>query len=210
MSVTNYSLGEQFLPLTTHHELYSSIDPTADLKGSARGKVVFLAGASQGIGRTTAQAFARAGAAAIYLTARSEHGLAETKGSVLAANPDTRCEYRLCDVTIEHEVKAAIADCVEKFGAIDVADANAGYLDKWSKIGESDPASWWRTWEVNVKGTYHVIRHAMPHLIASAGRPLRQRQGGRLSDSALFCRRAISYARRIGLSNLEARDQSPV
>jgi NAD(P)-dependent dehydrogenase (short-subunit alcohol dehydrogenase family) len=115
-------------------------------------------------------AFARAGAAAIYITARSARTLEETKSKVLMANPDTKCEYRLCDVTDEQQVKAAIADCVKKFGVIDVADANAGYLDKWSKIGESDPESWWRTWEVNLKGTYYVIRHALRHLIDSAKR----------------------------------------
>ena len=77
---------------------------------------------------------------------------------------------RLSDVTDEEQVKAAIADCVKKFGGIDVADANAGYLDKWSKIGESDSESWWRTWEVNVKGTYYLIRQAVRHLIDSAAK----------------------------------------
>jgi len=62
----------------------------------------------------------------------------------------------------------AILDCVEKFGGIDVADANAGYLGPWAKIGESDPESWWHTWEVNMRGAYHVIRFSMPYLVKSA------------------------------------------
>jgi NAD(P)-dependent dehydrogenase (short-subunit alcohol dehydrogenase family) len=57
---------------------------------------------------------------------------------------------------------------VATFGGIDIADANAGYLGKWKKIGESDIESWWRSWEVNVKGVYHVARYAIPHLIESA------------------------------------------
>jgi len=170
MSIAHSSLEDQFLPLTAHHAVYPAIDPAAALRGSASGKVVFLSGASQGIGQATAVAFARAGAAGIYITARSVRGLEDTKRKVLEANPDTKCEYSLCDVTDEQQVKAAIADCVRRFGAIDVADANAGYLDKWSKIGESDPESWWRTWKVNIRGAYHVIRHAMPHLIDSARR----------------------------------------
>jgi NAD(P)-dependent dehydrogenase (short-subunit alcohol dehydrogenase family) len=168
MSIANHILEDQFLSLTPHHELYAEIDPSVALKGSASGKVVFLSGASQGIGQATAVAFARAGAAAVYLTARSAQGLEETKSKVLKANLETRCEYSLCDVTDEQQVKAAIAECVKKFGGIDVADANAGYLAKWSKIGESDAASWWRTWEVNIKGTYCLIRHVVPHLIDSA------------------------------------------
>jgi NAD(P)-dependent dehydrogenase (short-subunit alcohol dehydrogenase family) len=170
MSTANHILEDQFLSLTPHHQLYAAIDPSADLKGSASGKVVFLSGASQGIGQATAVAFARAGATAIYITARSAQGLEETKSNVLKANPKTKCEYKLCDVTDEQQVKVAIADCVKKFGSIDVADANAGYLAKWSKIGESDPESWWRTWEVNIKGTYCLIRHVVPHLMDSAKR----------------------------------------
>jgi NAD(P)-dependent dehydrogenase (short-subunit alcohol dehydrogenase family) len=72
------------------------------------------------------------------------------------------------DVTDANQIKSAIEDCVSKFGSIDVADANAGYLDKWSKIGESDISTWWRSWEVNLKGSYYVARFCLPYLIESA------------------------------------------
>ncbi|RFM31695.1 SDR family NAD(P)-dependent oxidoreductase [Chitinophaga silvisoli] len=138
------------------------------MKGTAAGKTIFISGASRGIGQATAIAFAQAGAAAIYLTARSEEGLLDTKAQILKANPDTQCAYSLCDVTDATQVKAAIDHCVTTFGSIDVADVNAGYLDKWTKIGESDISSWWYTWEVNMKGAYHVVRYVIPHLIQSA------------------------------------------
>ena len=158
----------QTLELTTHHVQYAEIDPKTSLKGSAAGKVVFITGGSRGIGQATAVAFAQAGAKAVYITARSEASLEETKQKVNAANPQTACGYMACDVTKAEEVKAAIEDCVSKFGGIDVADANAGYLDKWVKIGESDIESWWQNWEVNVKGAYYVARFALPYLIKSA------------------------------------------
>jgi NAD(P)-dependent dehydrogenase (short-subunit alcohol dehydrogenase family) len=93
-------------------------------------------------------AFAQAGAKAIYITARSEKALEQTKAQVSKANAETRCEYMVCDVTDEEQVKASINDCVAQFGGIDVVDSNAGYLDQWKKIGESDTTSWWKTWEV--------------------------------------------------------------
>ena len=107
------------------------------------------------------------GTKAIYITARSEKALAETKARVNKANPGTQCEYMVCDVTDEEQVKASIKDCVAKFGGIDVVDSNAGYLDQWKKIGESDTTSWWKTWEVNLKGTYYMIRYTIPYLIES-------------------------------------------
>lgn len=166
------SIETQFLNLKTHHSQYSDIDPKTTLKGSASGKTIFLSGASRGIGQATAIAFAQAGAKAIYITARSEKELQETKTKIKEANPETRCAYMVCDVTDADQVKAAVEDCVRKFGGIDVADANAGYLDKWCKIGESDITSWWRSWEVNVKGTYYVVRYCIPHLIESARKHL--------------------------------------
>jgi NAD(P)-dependent dehydrogenase (short-subunit alcohol dehydrogenase family) len=162
------SIQTQSLNLKVHHAQYPAIDPKAALKGSASAKIIFITGASQGIGQATAVAFAQAGAKAIYLTARSEEALRETKTRVGKANSETLCEYMVCDVTDEVQVKASIEDCVARFGGIDVVDSNAGYLDQWKKIGESDTTSWWKTWEVNLKGTYYVIRYTVSYLIESA------------------------------------------
>lgn len=162
------SIQDQFLTLTGHHDVYTAIDPRSTLKGSAADKVIYIAGASRGIGQATAIAFAQAGARAVYITARSEAALQETQALVRDANPATECAYSLCDVTQADAVSASVDDCVRQFGGIDAADANAGYLDHWTKIGESDPASWWWNWEVNLRGTYHVLRYTLPYLIRSA------------------------------------------
>lgn len=164
------SIQSQFLDLTAHHDSYAAIDPATTLSGSAAGKTVFIAGASRGIGQATAVAFAKAGARAIHLTARSAPALEETQRLVLEANPDTLCSYSLCDVTNAAQVAAAVDDCVARYGAIDVADANAGFLGPWVKLAETDPEGWWHGWEVNVRGAYHVIRFTLPHLIAAAKR----------------------------------------
>jgi NAD(P)-dependent dehydrogenase (short-subunit alcohol dehydrogenase family) len=162
------SIETQFLNLKEHHSQYPDIDPRTTLKGSASGKTIFLSGASRGIGQATSVAFAQAGAEAIYITARSEDALKKTKAKITEANPKTQCAYMICDVTDADQVKAAVEDCVARFGGIDVADANAGYLGKWPKIGESDISSWWMSWEVNVKGAYYVVRFCLPYLIESS------------------------------------------
>jgi NAD(P)-dependent dehydrogenase (short-subunit alcohol dehydrogenase family) len=175
------SIDSEFLDLATRNDRYAAIDPRAALKDSAAGKVVFIAGASRGIGQATAVAFAEAGARAIYLTARSEEALSETRKLVQAANSATACALAACDVTRAAEVEAAVVDCAARFGGIDVADANAGYLAPWVKIGESDPEGWWRNWEVNVRGAYHVARFTLAHLADSARRhAVDGRSGGHL------------------------------
>lgn len=162
------SLETQFLDLKSHNKQYSDIDPKTTLKESTLGKTIFLSGASRGIGQATAIAFAQAGAKAIYVTGRSEKALEETMVRIKEANPDTQRAYMICDVTDAAQVKAAVEDCAVTFEGIDVADANAGYLGKWNKIGYSDINSWWTNWEVNVKGTYYVARYTIPYLIESA------------------------------------------
>jgi NAD(P)-dependent dehydrogenase (short-subunit alcohol dehydrogenase family) len=172
------SIDTQFLNLTEHHSSYGAIDPKSTLKGSAADKVVFIAGASRGIGQATAVAFAEAGARAVYLTARSEEALEQTLELVRQVNRETQCAYSVCDVTEAAQVEAAVADCAAKFGGIDAADANAGYLGPWVKLGESDPEGWWRNWEVNVRGAYHVVRFTLPHLIESAKRRAAEGKSG--------------------------------
>ena len=162
------SIDKQSLDLTAHHDVHDDIDPNGALKGSAEGKVLFITGASRGIGQRTAVSFAEAGARAIYATARSKAGLEETRELVAKANPDTGFAMSSTDVTIAAQVERAVGDCVARFGAIDVADANAGYFGPWVKIAESDPEGWWQNFEVNVQGAYHVARYTIPHLAKSA------------------------------------------
>jgi NAD(P)-dependent dehydrogenase (short-subunit alcohol dehydrogenase family) len=172
------SIQSQFLDFTVRHATYPAIDPKTALKNSAQDKVIFIAGASRGIGQATAVAFAQAGAKAIYLAARSNQALEETRNLVLRANSQTQCVWSICDVTNADAVASAVDDCVTKFGGIDVADANAGYLGPWKKIGESNPSSWWQNWEVNVRGAYHVMRFTLVHLIESAKRRATQGVSG--------------------------------
>jgi NAD(P)-dependent dehydrogenase (short-subunit alcohol dehydrogenase family) len=72
--------GSDFTP-TIHHDTYPAIDPTR--QASLRGRHVFITGASRGIGRATALSFAKAGASAIAIGARSD--LQTLERDILAA-----------------------------------------------------------------------------------------------------------------------------
>ena len=85
----------QFRDFTAHHDRYPAIDPKTTLSRSADGKVVFIAGASRGIGQATAVAFAEAGAKAVFITARSEDALKETEARIREANPKPLAHYGL-------------------------------------------------------------------------------------------------------------------
>jgi NAD(P)-dependent dehydrogenase (short-subunit alcohol dehydrogenase family) len=53
----------------------------------------------------------------------------------------------------------------DAFPRLDILINNAGYLEYRVKIGDSDPEEWWKTWTVNVKGTYLVTRAFLPFML---------------------------------------------
>src|SRR5947209_15727264 len=91
------------------------------------GKVAFVTGAANGIGRAAALAFARAGAGVVAADV-SEPGNRET--ARLIEGLGGRALAVRCDVTRAGDVTAALAKTVEAFGRLDFAFNNAGVEQK--------------------------------------------------------------------------------
>lgn len=149
---------------TLHHDTYPSV-----AKASQQGRTVFITGASKGIGRATAISFAKAGAGIIIIAARSN--LAEVETEILAAANQAGTSPRVLkvviDVTDEKSVAEAASEIQRTVGKVDILINNAGYLEKWLPISESDPIEWWKTWEINLKGLYLVTRAFIPLVLQS-------------------------------------------
>ncbi|HYF89218.1 SDR family oxidoreductase [Azospirillum sp.] len=126
------------------------------------GLVVVITGASSGIGRATAHAFARRGAA-VVLAARREDMLAEAErecrqlgGEALAVPTD---------VAKEHAVEELAQRAVERFGRIDVWFNNAG-VGVFGRIEDIPTDAWHRVIQTNVLGTMHGAKTAMRRFLA--------------------------------------------
>lgn len=91
-----------------------------------------------------AASFARAGAKALVLIARSASKLAETAADVKAINPKVETLTIPTDISNEASVIAAFAQIKEKYGSADVLVSNAAYLDTPMNLGEIDISSWWK------------------------------------------------------------------
>ncbi|KAL6305501.1 putative oxidoreductase, partial [Sparassis latifolia] len=155
------------LVTTLHHDTYPAIDPTtADLSG----KVVLVTGASKGIGKAIAIAFAQAGVSGLVLLARSSTKAVEAE--CLAAQRPGKILKLLSlsvDVTDTAQVIDAAKHVKETFGRLDVAVNNAGYLTPPKPMAESDPYDWWKVWEFNIRGVYNVTQAFIPLLIECGG-----------------------------------------
>ena len=123
-------------------------------------KVVWITGASAGIGRAMALRFAREGAH-LALSARREERLTELVAEVEAL--DRKALAVPCDVTDETTVAEAVARTVDHFGHLDVAIANAGY-GATGPTATLDLDIWRRQFDVNVLGVVSTFRHASAFL----------------------------------------------
>lgn len=131
-------------------------------------KVVFITGASSGIGRAAALAFARAGYHVCGLARRADRlaGL----GDEIAALPAPHGDFHAVvgDVRDATEVEAAVARTLERCGRLDVLVANAGV----GQHGAAVEADWDHIETVlrtNIDGVLHSVRAAVPAMRASGG-----------------------------------------
>ena len=150
-----------------HDDTYPFIDP---LKGGATGLKVLVTGASKGIGRKTVVSYAKSGASAIALLARSD--LDDVAREVVeAAKQAGHTEPKVLKLKVSTTDAAAVEEAlktVEKeFGYLDVVINNAGRMEAWHPLAETDIDDWWSTWEVNLKGTFLVSRAALPLVLRS-------------------------------------------
>ena len=125
------------------------------------GKVALITGASRGLGRALALAYAGEGAK-LVINARSEGSLrpvaetAEASGAEVLAVP--------ADVSSEAEVRELIGAAVDRFGRIDVLVNNAGILGPRVKLEEYPGDEWRRVIEANLTAPFLLAKAAIPHM----------------------------------------------
>lgn len=135
------------------------------MESELAGKVVIITGASSGIGRASALAFAREGAA-IGLVGRDLRALAEVEAACVAAGAEAIA--LAADVTGAAAPEAIVAQTVERFGGVDALVNAAGVLVGGGVEACSD-AQWDAMMDVNVRAPMRLMRAAFPGLAARRG-----------------------------------------
>jgi NAD(P)-dependent dehydrogenase (short-subunit alcohol dehydrogenase family) len=129
-------------------------------------QVVLITGASSGIGKATALAFAKAGYE-VALADRDESAGERVAGEI--AHRGGKSLFVTCDVASEEDVAALVARTVDHFGQLDVAFNNAGIEGEQAPTADCPVENWDRVMAVNLRGLWLCMRAEIPHMLKGGG-----------------------------------------
>jgi serine 3-dehydrogenase len=179
---------------------------------SLKGKIVFVTGASSGIGESTAQAFAAQGAKILMCARRAER--LEKLAQTLEFEYGVAVHYFRLDVRDQAAVDEAVAGLPPEWRAIEVLVNNAGLSRGLDKLPQGLLDDWEEMIDTNVKGLLYVSRAVIPGMIergrghivnigSIAGHEVYP--GGNVYCATKFAVRALSKGLRLDLSGTPIR-----
>lgn len=136
------------------------------MAGVVAGKVALVTGASSGIGRATALAFAREGAKVVVADVTVEGG-EETVAQVEKAGGEAI--FVKTDVSKAVEVEALVAKTVATYGRLDCAHNNAGIAGNAKTIVADTEDNWDRILAINLKGVWLCMKYEIAHMLKQGG-----------------------------------------
>jgi NAD(P)-dependent dehydrogenase (short-subunit alcohol dehydrogenase family) len=136
--------------------------PRFDAEQPLQDVVTLITGGGRGIGRMLAQAYGAAGAR-VGVLARSANELCETVALVEAAGGIAAAAR--ADVTNTTSVARAMRKLRHTLGPPDVLVNNAGIVGPIGPLWETATDDWWKTMEVNLRGTIICTQLALPEMI---------------------------------------------
>jgi 3-oxoacyl-[acyl-carrier protein] reductase len=124
---------------------------------------IIVTGASSGIGAALTSALAEDGHR-LFICARRTDRLQDVKDRFPSVSA------LACDVSDESQVVRFVGAVAAAAPGVDVLINCAGSLGEIGPIEDTDSEAWWRTFEVNLRGTYLMIKHCVP-LLEHGSRP---------------------------------------
>lgn len=130
---------------------------------SMNDRVALITGASSGIGRATAEAFAAQGAK-VVLAARREDEMAAVVRQIEGRGG--QASFVVTDVAVAADVEHLVAHTINTYGRLDYAVNNAAIEGTWAPITDLPEREWDRVLDTNLKGTFLCLQHEARAMLA--------------------------------------------
>jgi NAD(P)-dependent dehydrogenase (short-subunit alcohol dehydrogenase family) len=130
-------------------------------------KVCVVTGASSGIGRAIALAYAREGARVVVSDVDGAGG--EETVAQLRALPGAKATFVPADVSVAADCERLVARCIELHGRLDVACNNAGIGGDLAPTADYPLEAWQRVIGVNQYGVFYCMKYELPALLKTRG-----------------------------------------
>ncbi len=134
--------------------------------GALDGKVALVTGAAMGIGRSSAEIFAREGAAVVVADIDEDGGRETVE---LIAGSGGQAAFVRADVSVKAEVEAMVQFAVDTFGGLDCAHNNAGIAARMAPLADYSDDVWDRTLAVMLTGVYLCMKAEIPRMLERSG-----------------------------------------
>lgn len=126
------------------------------------GKVALVTGASSGIGKATALAFANEGAHVVLADTQTDGG---TEVAKQIESSGGKVIFEKCDVSSESAIKTLIKKTIDTFGRLDCAFNNAGIEGTQGITPECTMENWDHVINVNLKGVWLCMKYEIPQML---------------------------------------------
>lgn len=130
------------------------------------GKVAVVTGAASGIGRTSAQFYAREGAQ-VTVSDIDEAGGQETVGLIEGAGG--KAFFVKTDVSNPADCEALVSQTIEKYGRLDYACNNAGIGGEQNLTADYTLEGWQKVIGVNLSGVFYCMKYEIPAMLKTGG-----------------------------------------
>ncbi len=125
-------------------------------------KVVIITGASFGIGRATALAFAREEAKLVISDVQDKEGESLAKEIIKQGN---ECIYVHCDISKPADVQNMVSEAIKHFGRLDIAYNNAGIEGEMGFTADGSEDNFDRVIGINLKGVWACMKYQIPEML---------------------------------------------
>ena len=171
--------------------------------GEMDGKRALVTGGAQGLGLATSRLLVERGAQ-VMIADMNEAGAKAAADELGDAARAVRC-----DVTVAHEIEAAVAACVEAFGGLDIMINNAG-IEIVKPLFHQTEEEFSRLMDINVKGVFLGMRAALAALPQPGGVIVNMSSLAGLGGAPLFGSYCASKAAVVQLTRVAAVELRPM